>query len=741
MQDSNNSAPGTRDDDAELIRAILETALDGIIAVDEQGVIQTVNPAVERVFGYTAAETIGQNISMLMPEPFRSEHDGYIARYLATREPRIIGIGREVPARRKDGTIVPVHLSVSEAFYRGKRIFVGVMHDLSAQREVEEQRDRFFNATSDLLCTIGADGHFGLLNPAWLRVLGYTPGELRALPVKSFLHPQDPPLGITLDGWDGEEGTAPIETRMRCKDGSYKWLEWLVVPARADGVLFAAARDVTERKEVDRLKSEFVSTVSHELRTPLTSIRGSLGLLESGSSAISAAQHVELIRIARENTDRLIRLINDVLDLEKIESGKLELDHSKLVPANLVTEAVNNVSAVAAQHKVEIALELEDRGTVHGDHDRIVQVLVNLLGNAIKFSPAQSTVTVSVRTHHDRVRFAVRDQGPGIPVTHHARLFNRFEQMDGSDRRAKGGTGLGLAICKAIVEQHGGTIGVHSEPGAGSEFFFTLGATEATRASAPPLAEIPTERRRLLVIEDDPDVAQVLRTLLKAEGYGVSTAGTMAGAKEVLAQTDVDVILLDIGLPDGNGVDLWAWLRGQARTASIPVVVVSGRFNEDNAESMGGPLLANWLVKPFSSDALLQSIRRAVHEPGTPALVLLVEDDVSTREVISAQLRRLGAECVDAGSGSEAIEALRDRCPDLIILDVNIHDIDGFELVERFRKGRARTTPLVVYTSRDLSALEKRQLTLGLTKHLTKCRSSQEEFVGAVRDLLAGLLP
>jgi signal transduction histidine kinase len=234
------------------------------------------------------------------------------------------------------------------------------------------------------------------------------------------------------------------------------------------------------RREVERLKSEFVSTVSHELRTPLTSIRGSMGLLEGGILGELPPPVLDLVRIARSNTERLIRLINDILDLEKIEAGKLGLRLQPLEAAEVVEATLGSLRSIAEAVGVELRVETQGARPVRADRDRLIQVLTHLISNALKFSPRGGVVTVrAVPTAPGHVRFEVADQGPGIPLEKRSKLFGTFQQLDSSDTRAKGGMGLGLAISQAIVAQHGGRIDVHSEPGHGATFTFSLAAVEA----------------------------------------------------------------------------------------------------------------------------------------------------------------------------------------------------------------------------------------------------------------------
>ena len=233
-------------------------------------------------------------------------------------------------------------------------------------------------------------------------------------------------------------------------------------------------RDITEWSRVNRLKNEFVSTVSHELRTPLTSIHGALRLMEGG--AMKPAAMGNLVTIARTNCERLIRLINDMLDLDKIEAGKLELRCSMLMPADLVQTVLDGMRAMADEYRVRLDRVVGALTAFSGDRDRILQVLTNLVSNAVKFAPTDSTVTIVARTNvtGDKVRFAVTNAGPGIAPSDMGRLFSRFQQIDGSDARRRGGTGLGLTIAKAIVEQHGGTIGVESTPNVLTTFWFEI---------------------------------------------------------------------------------------------------------------------------------------------------------------------------------------------------------------------------------------------------------------------------
>jgi PAS domain S-box-containing protein len=519
-------------------------------------------------------------------------------------------------------------------------------------------------------------------------------------------------------------------------DGSSFPSELTLFPVRAEGTrrLTAYVRDLTERKEVERLKNEFISTVSHELRTPLTSIRGSLGLLEGGILGELPAQAQDMVRIARTNTERLIRLINDILDLEKMEAGKLEL---KLQPVD-VTEALeatfSGVQAMADAARVSLRAEAGDAGLVRADRDRLIQVLTNLVSNAIKFSPADSQVVVrAARDARGAVRFSVVDQGPGIPPEKRDKLFGKFQQLDSSDTRSKGGTGLGLAISQAIIEQHGGHIQVHSEPGQGATFTFSLPAMRQDSSTLPLMDQ---SRYNVLVVTTDLELSGLLRGLLTHEGYRVLRSPSMDEAMKLIEVGAPDMLVLDTRLLDEDGLGVVRRLREAPRTRELPVMVLAGCSPQEEAVP---PLMVDWMVKPFDEARFLQTLRHAIRRPGQ-ARVLVVDDDVATRQVLRAQIERLGAACYEAEDGESAVALARETPPDLILLDVGLPRLDGFEVVDILRQGKGRGTPLIVFTGRELTSKDQHQLTLGITRHLTKARTSEDELMASVKELLNGLL-
>jgi PAS domain S-box-containing protein len=362
---------------------------------------------------------------------------------------------------------------------------VGELEARSAQlRQLASENEGVIASVVDGIFGVNASGRVSFVNPPAERMLGRSATELIGSFERDLFQPASPVVSAALVG-----GTSSPSVRagLRRGDGSVFPVELAVGPIREGTRVVGAVvvfRDVSARLAVEKMKNEFVSVVSHELRTPLTSIRGSLGLLHSGLGGDLSARGDRMVSIALESSERLSRLIEDMLDLERMESGSLTMLSVTCEIRPLVRTALDEVDSMARKHGVRLQVDEVD-GLVLGDPDRIVQVLTNLLGNSIKFSPRDSSVRLSTSRHGDLVEFAVEDRGRGIPGDRLGRIFERFEQVDSSDSRERGGTGLGLSITRDIVELHGGTIWVDSELGRGSTFRFTLPGTGGNPVSEP----------------------------------------------------------------------------------------------------------------------------------------------------------------------------------------------------------------------------------------------------------------
>lgn len=385
-------------------------------------------------------------------------------------------------------------------------------------------------------------------------------------------------------------------------------------------------RDITREREVERMKSDFVSIVSHELRTPLTSIQGALQLVlgqpESGkpgmANGLSPRGH-ELLSISRANTERLIRLINDILDIAKIEQGRIELRRETLNPEELCRLAAGEMSVVAASRNVGVELQVRTPApAVLADRDRSVQILVNLLSNAIKFSQPGQRVVLSARHDGGMVTFTVQDWGRGIAAEHQPKLFQKFQQIDSSPTRDVGGTGLGLSISKALVEEQGGRMWLDSELGKGSSFSFTLPLAPAaeleqkTSAVAEGLLVLPASLN-VLVVDDDPHVRPVLVRLLQRHGLRVKSASDGYDALATIEASRPDVVLLDITMPGLDGFEVMRRLQENPDTAQIPIIVLTATELTEATRAQGIQLGARvYLEKPIAYERLISTIYTAL---------------------------------------------------------------------------------------------------------------------------------
>jgi len=622
-----------------------------------------------------------------------------------------------------------------------------VIRQKLAEQALRESHDRYEQLLSGIkdyaIYMLDPQGKVMTWNTPAQKIKGYAADEIIGKHFSCFYSEEEQAQGKPAQELEIalKSGRYEEEGPRRRKDGSQFWANVIIRPIYdGSGQLMGFAkvvRDITERKEVERRVSEFYSMISHELRTPLTSIRGTLSLMEGGLLGTLSQQGQQLTHTAHSEADRLSRLINDILDIRKIEAGMLKPRIKELLPSEIVAASIQSMERAANQASIKLISQVNTSDRILGDRDRIIQVLTNLISNAIKFSPAGAEVLVQVENvTADIVRLSVIDKGAGIPKWQTDKLFVEFQQLDSSDARPKEGTGLGLAISKAIVEQHSGRIGVKSAVGEGSTFWFELPCQKAVLI----INKTPDLGYKILLVEDDCDLRAWLGEMLAGEGFGVDEVGSLKEAEKYLAaEPSVDVILLDILLPDGNGLNLLHKLRQSAKTENIPVIVLSGR--DPSLGMYAHPLLIDWVRKPVDQQRLLGALKLAVRvrAPGR-ARVLVIEDDQPTRALIRQVLTALDVEYFEAADGTDAINLARSEEPDLIILDLAVGLPDEFGVVEILRREKSQSVPLLVYTARDLNEDDKQRLTLGLTAHLTKSRTSEKEFLRTIKNLLDGLV-
>ncbi|MBL1173559.1 PAS domain S-box protein [Pantanalinema sp. GBBB05] len=492
---------------------ILEIANDAIIAIESNQQITLFNQGAEKIFGYTAAEVLGQPLSILLPERFTTAHYHQVNQFAQSAgQARRMGERGEIMGRRKDGTEFPAEASISKLQLGNNYIVTAILRDISDRKQAEasmSQLAAIVESSEDAIISETLDGTVISWNASAERLFGYAADDIIGQPVRAI---------IPADHWGEKqqmlqqlqrgERIYHHETVRQHQDGTLIDVALTISPVKdAYGRMIGVSkiiRDITAQRALDRMKSEFISIVSHELRTPLTAIRGSLGLLASGVYDNKPDKVRRMLQVASEQTDRLVRLVNDILDLQRLESGRMSLMMQVCDVATLMQAAMDTMLGSAESQQVHLLMTPPTSLlAVWASPDAIIQTLINLLSNAIKFSEPGSTVWLSAdvwqqneqKDEGDRadqgagimpirspsssssvpsILFSIKDQGRGIPADKLVTIFERFQQVDASDSRDKGGTGLGLAICHKIIEQHSGCLWVESVLGKGSIFYFTL---------------------------------------------------------------------------------------------------------------------------------------------------------------------------------------------------------------------------------------------------------------------------
>ncbi len=724
-------------DSEERFRLLSASSPIGIFSNNVAGACLYTNLRWQEIAGMTLEESLGEGWASAIA-PADTEK-------VLTEWQACVGEGRkfsqEFRFRRPSGEIrwVRAQATALQSASSTPLGYVGTVEDITERRQVEAELEQLRHQQELILQSV-ADGIYVLdrqrraifANPAATRIVGYMPEELLGHSTHDLLHHSRPdgapyPLEqcpIELTFADGTLRQVADEVFWR-KDGSSFPVEYTSAPMREDGQItgvVVAFRDISERRVVERIKDEFVSVVSHELRTPLTSIRGALGLLTSGLVGALPDKGRRMLEIAVNNTDRLVRLINDILDIERMQSGKVLMQYRLCDAAALLGQASDEMRAMA--DKVEVTLTVQAQPLrLWADPDRLVQTLTNLLSNALKFSPPQTAVRLSVQRQGEEAVFTIRDQGRGIPADKLESIFERFQQVDASDSRQKGGTGLGLAICRSIVQQHGGRIWVESELGAGSTFSFTV---PMWKEAEQPL-EVPAGQPLVLACDDDPAVLEVVAAVLEQRGYQVVTTTT---GQEAVVQAEAQqpaLILLDLLMPQMNGWDTMAALKRKPETRNIPIIIFSILSPPET-----GPLpsaCVGWVQKSLGETALCEALKRALDERAQVAQVLVVEDDLVLARVLIAMFERHGIKTVHAETVREAIAACERRMPDLVVLDLLLPDGDGVMVADWMRqRDQLRQVPLVVYSAKDLEGTERERLQSGHTEFFIKGRVTPEEF-------------
>lgn len=461
-------------------------------------------------------------------------------------------------------------------------------------------------------------------------------------------------------------------------------------------------RDITREVQADRAKSEFVSTVSHELRTPLTSIKGYTDLIHGGAVGSISEQQKRFLGIIKGNADRLTALINDLLDISRIESGRVQLKIESLKLAEIVNEVVVSLRTEIEAKGLRLELDIsEQTPEIMGDRARIIQIVTNMISNALKYTD-YGWIQIGLCALEEAVRLDVADSGIGISNEDQGRVFERFYRANTPVMEGRGGTGLGLAITKELVELHGGRLWVESESGVGSTFTIIL-PTAAQDLPPHILTELPAGAKKILVVDDERDILALLRHQLAMNGYHVITAATGGQAITKAIEEQPDLITLDVLLPDRHGFDVLRELKARQETMHIPVIVLSVVQDEINGYRLGA---VDYIVKPLDEQRLLSSVSHILSRKGK---ILIAEDTEDTAEMLIDLLSGHGYEILHATNGYEVLAVARRECPDLILLDLRMPGMDGYEALTRLKKDpETRNIPIMVMSAHAADPMQER---------------------------------
>ncbi|TAK86961.1 MAG: PAS domain S-box protein [Betaproteobacteria bacterium] len=614
----------------EQSRSLVDHVVDGIVTIDERGNVESFNPAAERLFGLPASEVIGRNVKMLMPEPYRAGHDGYIANYLRTGEAKIIGIGREVLGRRSDGTTFPMDLAVSEFRIGQRRFFTGIVRDITDRKRAEES----LRASEERLRLAIAAGRMGswqwnvqtgevIWSPELEAIHGLAPGSFARTfaAYEADIHPDDRDKVRQAIARNLKEGDDHhVEYRILWPDGGVRWVEGRGRVYRDDkGALtrvIGVCSDITQRKhaeeslkEADRQKDEFLAMLSHELRNPLSALTTAAHVLRVGAPGDAASAGAQ--GVVERQTRHMVRLVEDLLDITRVRMGKVSLRRERMNLAEVVSEALQSWR-LTGRLGGRASLSLDASPVwIYADRARIEQIFSNLLDNALKFTPASGYIKVNIRHEGDEAVLHVTDSGRGITPQALTVVFEPFVQGEHPSGRSESGLGLGLTLVRRLTELHGGSVSAASDGinrGATFTARFPAVAPPSESGLAPARPALVARPRRILLIEDNHDARLMLRAALALDGHEVRDVSDGAGAIAAAAGARWDAAVIDIGLPDIDGYEVARRLRSTEGGAAMTLVALSGYGKEADAGRARDAGFDAYLMKPVSAERLCQVI-------------------------------------------------------------------------------------------------------------------------------------
>jgi PAS domain S-box-containing protein len=719
----------------------INMSADLFCTTDADGFLKSLNPAWEKILGFTTKELMAKPwIEFVHPEDRR----------LTNAEADYVGQGGSIFGFEnrfvcKDGSYK--WLSWNILFEPRQKVSYAIARDSTKRKRQEEQlreseeRYRSLFERNPLPVFIFDRTTLAILavNDAAVQKYGYSQAELLAMTIMDIQPPEED-AALVRSGYANHGAAQELHVRRnRMKDGSIIEVEIISSSFTFAGrdTCFAIAADISDRKrreeerqkftasletanrelelrnrEVERathMKSSFLASMSHELRTPLNAIVGFSDILAEETAGELNTKQKRFVNHIKQGSAHLLQLINDILDLSKIEAGQLELRCEHFLVKEVLPEVLSTIHPLAMTKNIQVHQELRTDRPIYADRVRFKQILYNLLSNAVKFTPRGGRIEIDCFASEDQVCLAVTDTGIGIRAEDHQAVFEEFRQVDVKRGEVNEGTGLGLAITKRLVEQQGGKISLSSELGKGSRFTFTLPvASEISRPEAanvsntlPATTSVSLERPLILVVDDEASARELLTDYLSTD-YRIVTADSAGDAVSKALQLRPDAITLDLSMPGGSGFEALVTLRKTTETANIPIVVVSVVDQEKVGFALGA---ADYLVKPIRKQLLLETIRKYVPAQGLDdSEILLVDDDAGTLEMLEETLRSAGYETQSVRSGARALEVLSSKIVSAVLLDLQMPGMDGFEVIRHVREQETlKDLPILIMTAKVLA--------------------------------------